>query len=229
MTAVTFDRYADDYDGALNQGLSVSGESKHYFAEGRLRWTARRLHEWTLVPRSAIDYGCGTGSATPYFFSALPVEQLVGLDVSPKSVAEATQQHGSPRVRFGLCQEHQPTGDVDLVFCNGVYHHIPPADRAGVTQQIADSLRPGGIFALWENNPYNPGTRLVMSRIPFDRDAILLFPRETQRLLRRAGLRVLRTDFMFVFPKLLARLRSWEATLSAYPLGAQYVVFGQRR
>jgi hypothetical protein len=33
---LAFDEYADGYDAALTQGLSVSGEDKHYFARGRI-------------------------------------------------------------------------------------------------------------------------------------------------------------------------------------------------
>ena len=39
----SFDVYAEDYDAALSQGLSVSGEDKDYFAQGRIAWLARSL------------------------------------------------------------------------------------------------------------------------------------------------------------------------------------------
>ncbi len=38
-----FDQYAENYDAALAQGISVSGENKDYFAHGRLAWLAQRL------------------------------------------------------------------------------------------------------------------------------------------------------------------------------------------
>ena len=61
----------------------------------------------------------------------------------------------------------------DLAYSNGTFHHIPPAKRMDALGFIFQRLKPGGIFALWENNPWNPGTRWVIeSRIPFDRDAI---------------------------------------------------------
>jgi hypothetical protein len=47
---------------------------------------------------------------------------------------------------------------------------------------------PEALSAL-ENNPWNPGTRYVMSRIPFDRDAIPLTPSAARHLLKRAALR----------------------------------------
>src|SRR2546426_22116 len=38
---VHFDEYAENYDAALNQGLSATGEGKDYFAAARIEWVAR--------------------------------------------------------------------------------------------------------------------------------------------------------------------------------------------
>ncbi|MCS7034896.1 MAG: class I SAM-dependent methyltransferase, partial [Phycisphaerae bacterium] len=84
--------------------------------------------------------------------------------------------------------------------------------------------RPGGYFAFWENNPWNPGTRFIMSRCPFDDDAIPLSPLESRRRVRVAGFTVMRTDFLFIFPKVLGWLRWMERPLSRLPLGGQYQV-----
>ena len=73
-------------------------------------------------------------------------------------------------------------------------------------------------------NPWNPGTRLVMRRIPFDRDAKLLSPPHARELLTRAGFNVLRTDFLFLFPRVLSALRPPEGRLARFPVGAQYMV-----
>jgi hypothetical protein len=78
------------------------------------------------------------------------------------------------------------------------------------------------LLALWENNPWNPGTRYVMSRIPFDHDAITLNTRQSRRLVMAAGFEVLRTDYLFVFPHFLRWLRTLEAPLSSIPIGGQY-------
>src|SRR5687768_17244406 len=61
-----FDQYAEDYDAALAQGLSVSGESKDYFAEGRAKWLGECLQRLGRDAGAILDFGCGTGSATPY-------------------------------------------------------------------------------------------------------------------------------------------------------------------
>ena len=224
-----FDTFAGDYDAALNEGISVSGEDKNYFARGRLIWTARCLRKCGLEPDRAMDFGCGTGSATPFFFEAIPgLGHLLGTDVSAASLDVARREHSSERVTFCVMDQFRPDASFDLVFCNGVFHHIPLAERPRALRYILDSLRPGGCFALWENNPWNPGTRIVMSRIPFDRDAITLPPPQCTRLVRNAGFDILRRDFLFYFPRMLAWFRPLERGLIKLPLGAQYLVLAQK-
>ena len=227
--AAEFDRYAAEYDAALARGLSVSGEGKAHFCQGRIKWLGACLARLRQHPAAVMDFGCGTGSATPFLLDMEGVTGVVGVDVSPRSLEQATRDYGSPSARFLSFSEYQPAGTVDLAFCNGVFHHIPPADRAAAVRFICRSLRPGGLFALWENNPYNPGTRYVMSRIPFDRDAVMLAPRDARDLVRANGFNVLQTDFLFIFPHVLRGLRGLEPLVARLPLGAQYQILCRKR
>jgi trans-aconitate methyltransferase len=219
-----FDQYAKSYDTALAEGLAATGEDKDYFARERVRWVRRCLSSLGAPCRTVLDYGCGTGSAVPWLLAECQPERVVGVDLSVESVAQASAQHGSGRAVFHSIQSFRPAADIDLAFCNGVFHHIPIAERPTALGYIAQALRPGGLFALWENNPWNPGTRYVMSRIPFDRDAITLSVLTARRLLRFAQFEVLRTDFLFVFPRMLSALRWLEPGLAKLPLGGQYQV-----
>lgn len=223
-----FDDFAENYDESLRKGLAVSGESKEFFAQGRIDWLKRNLESLNFEPARAIDFGCGTGTATPYLMSIPGASSLLGLEVSPKSLDVARRLHGSEHTRFSLVDEHSPNADADLAFCNGVFHHIPPANRAEAAEYVFRCLRPGGLFTFWENNPWNPGTRYIMSRIPFDRSAITLSPPESVALLRRAGFTIVRRDFLFFFPRVLRWLRTMEPALSKVPFGAQYHVLAQR-
>jgi SAM-dependent methyltransferase len=119
-------------------------------------------------------------------------------------------------------------GNVDLVYCNGVFHHIPVAERKAAMRFIWRSLKPGGYFAFWENNPWNPGTRYIMNRVPFDRDAVMLSANQARELLRSAGFHVERTDYLFVFPRVLRKLRWIESHVSSLPFGAQYLVLSRK-
>jgi SAM-dependent methyltransferase len=219
-----FDKYAKDYDLALAEGLSISGEDKNYFARGRIAWLANCLRQLGEEPRSALDFGCGTGCATRYLFDLIGVESVLGLDVSERSLDMARRNCGSEQTQFLLFNQYQPSEQIDLVYCNGVFHHIPVSARVNAVNYIYRLLRAGGLFAFWENNPWNPGTRYVMSRIPFDRDAVTMTAPETRRLLKGCHFQVLRTDFLFIFPRALSWCRRVEPLFAHLPLGAQYLV-----
>ncbi len=222
--ASEFDRFADTYDAEINQALSVTGETKDYFARERVKWLKKRLREIGENPRSAIDYGCGIGDTSALLLEHLGLNHVLGLDVSERSVELAEQRHGSSRCSFGSFAGFAPEGSVDLVYCNGVFHHIPPGDRASALSLIHHSLRPGGIFALWENNPWNPGTRYVMSKCEFDRDAVTLTPPQAARMVHDHGFEVVVRDFLFFYPRSLKFLRFSEGWMAGLPLGAQYLV-----
>jgi len=219
-----FDSYADEYVAALDRGLAISGENRVFFARGRVLWLAGCLKKLGFTPKRVIDYGCGTGTTVPYLRELLGADFVIGLDISPRSLEIARVAHQSLPVEYKLTGEYVPDGSADLVYCNGVFHHIQPNERAEVLGYIARCLRPDGIFALWENNPWNPGTRFVMSRIPFDKDAVTLSARLAKALVRRAGFSVIKTDYCFIFPRILRVLRSVEPWLSGFPIGAQYQV-----
>ena len=223
-----FDAYATDYDAALNQGISVSGESKEYFAHGRVDWLARRLAEIGQHPTQILDFGCGTGTSAPILSDKFKGSAVLGVDISRSSIITAEEDFGSPRVRFKATEEYSPQCEMDLAFCNGVFHHIPLDQRSGAVDLVWRALKPGGVFSFWENNPWNPGTRYVMSRIPFDRDAITLSPPTARQLLEKGRFKILHTDFLFFFPRSLGWFRRLESHLSSFPLGAQYLVLAQK-
>jgi SAM-dependent methyltransferase len=219
-----FDAYAEDYDEALRRGLAVSGEGKDYFAHGRISWLTQLLSALGVRAGAVLDFGCGTGSATPHFLEVLKAERIIGVDASRRSLDVARRNYSRMNAEFFPFDDFVPAAEIDVAYCNGVFHHIEPHQRPASLDYIYRSLRPGALFSFWENNPWNPGTRYVMSRCPFDRDAVTITPPEARRLLKSAGFRVLRTDFLFIFPRILRSFRKLEAPLSRLPLGAQYQV-----
>ncbi len=223
-----FDAFAEDYDTVLNQGLKISGEDKNFFAEGRTQWLKSKLTEIGAASSRTLDFGCGTGSATPFLYKHLGSDYILGVDPSEKSLAQARAAwSGDYSVEFAT-PEGEHTGNFDLAFCNGVFHHIPLAERKKAVQFVYDQLKPGGVFAFWENNPWNPGTRYAMSRVPFDKDAILVWPHGARKLLTENGFSILRTDYVFFFPRLLSRLRMLEPFIHWLPFGGQYLVLCQK-
>src|SRR6476619_2304625 len=103
-----FDEYAGDYDSALAKGISVSGEDKMYFARGRVDWTKKVLDQLGAKPATIMDFGCGTGTSIPLFLEWPGVLQVIGTEVSAKSLDVAIARLASPRSQFHLMKTYQP-------------------------------------------------------------------------------------------------------------------------
>jgi SAM-dependent methyltransferase len=223
----TFDSHADTYESHLMEGLRLSGEPKAFYARGRLlylraRWQAMARPE----PRRIIDYGCGLGDVTALIAELFPDAEVLGLDPSARCIDRARQEHRAPRIAFATLEGSRSdlAGAADLVHMNGVVHHVAAEQRQQLFAEVAALLAPGGMAAVFENNPWNPGTRMVMARIPFDRGARPIRPREIRRRLAEASLATLETGYLFYFPSVLRMLRRLEQLLLRVPLGAQYAV-----
>jgi SAM-dependent methyltransferase len=224
---VLFDLGAE-YRQMLDQGIRLSGESQEFFIHGRIESLLSRLPA-DFEARRFLDFGCGIGTATAHLAARFPGAEVLGVDTSENALDYAREHYGSDRVRFRSLAELANEGDFDLCYVNGVFHHIEPASRVAAIQNIHRALRSGGRLALFENNPWNPGTRMVMSRIPFDRDAITLSSAEAKSLLRAGGFTRPAIGWsLFYFPRPLAFLRFTEGALSHLPLGAQYCVMAAK-
>ncbi len=224
-----FDEYARDYEVALNRGLDLTGESRDFYARARVEIMRDSCQRLGLRARAVCDYGCGTGDTLPLLRDVIGAERLIGLDPSTASLAEAHRRHGLGAIEWSTPENFNASADqVDAVYCNGVFHHIAPPSRLSSARQIMNLLRPGGCWFFWENNPFNPGTRWVMSRIPFDCDAITLTSGEARRLGEAAGANWIQTSFHFYFPRALQACRGVEKWLRRVPFGGQYLVVMQK-
>jgi hypothetical protein len=88
-------------------------------------------------------------------------------------------------------------------------------------------VRPGGLVAVIEHNPFNPLTKLAVSRCEFDRDAVLLRAAKTERLMKGAGLLSVESDYFLFFPFKAGIAQRTERAIRKLPLGAQYMTCGE--
>lgn len=218
-----------EYDTMLHRGIRLSGENKHFFMVRRIRDLCHQLPP-SFRPHRILDFGCGIGDTTQFLADTFPSAEIIGLDTAENLLTYAEHRYASLRVSFRLVWEFSETETFDLCYVNGVFHHIEPSERPTVLRMIHKMLAPSGYFALFENNPWNPGTQLVMRRIPFDRSAQPLSSWATRYLLVEGGFTICgRPRFLFYFPRPLAFLRFSERWLAHLPFGAQYYVLAVKR
>jgi 2-polyprenyl-3-methyl-5-hydroxy-6-metoxy-1,4-benzoquinol methylase len=221
-TSVEFDDFASRYRDLLDQSVAASGESGEYFAGFKAQYVSRILG--SDFSGTILDYGCGVGLLTGYLLQSFPQAQVLGFDPSPASIRMASPEVAS-RAHL-TAEETALPPKVDAIILANVMHHVPRAERRSLMAALAERLSPSGLLLIFEHNPANPVTRRAVCRCAFDRDAILLWPREVTGYFRHARLNVLRRDYIVFFPHLLRRLRPMEDLLTWCPLGAQYVLVG---
>jgi hypothetical protein len=110
-----------------------------------------------------------------------------------------------------------------------VLHHVPPRKWADLLCETRRVLSPGGSLTVFEHNPLNPLTQLVVRTNVIDKDAVLLRRGHLMRLMAEAGFADLESRYILVTPFENAYARKLETALGSIPLGAQYYVTGRAR
>jgi SAM-dependent methyltransferase len=172
-----------------------------------------------------MDFGCGIGNTTRALARAFSKSRVLGVDSSPTSIRHAELLTSSTNTAFLLAgHDRIPAADAscDAVFTACVFHHIEPVERAHWAKEIRRVLAPAGRLFFFEHNPFNPLTRRVVRRVPFDEGVQLVYPRDAAALLHGVGFHVSPPAFYFFFPRILRVMRGVERWLRRVPLGGQY-------
>ena len=185
-----------------------------------------RRHLGDPLGLDAVDVGCGIGLTDRHLPGRF--RSLTGTDVSPGVLETAAREN--PGVRYELAERGRlPFGDgaFDLAFAVCVVQVVPPSERPPFIAELARVTRPDGLVVLFEHNPYNPLTRLVVRRCAFGEDARMLRMAEAERLLRESGVTTVDRRFVLLLPSRRERVLDEDRLLSRLPLGAQYYLAGR--
>lgn len=215
-----FDQFAARYNQVLGEAIPPGLMEDEYFASYKVE-RVRRLANPRSV-RTILDFGCGAGRSLLHLERSFPDARIAGYDVSPASIDVARVL--VPRARVTSEWTSLEGDRFDLVFAANVFHHIALDERLEWMSRCARLLDRAGALHVFEHNPFNPLTRWVFERCPFDVDAHMIRRSEMLALGRKAGLRVKSTRYTLFFPRQLALLRPAERMLGSVPMGAQYHV-----
>ena len=225
-----FDDHATSYADDVNGSVSFSGKDVDFFARRKADHLLGIVRRQLGHPgeQRLLDVGCGVGVTDSHLVSS--VGSLHGVDVAADAVAEAATLN--PTVTYGSYDGRRlphPDHAFDVAFTICVLHHVDPPDRAAFTAEMARVVRPGGLVAIFEHNPYNPLTRVAVSRCEFDEGVELLSSSEVAGLTTGAGLDLLERRYILFLPSDGALSDAVDSTFRRLPLGAQHFVAARRR
>jgi SAM-dependent methyltransferase len=161
------EREREYHDRAFGEGVRASAKRFYSVTGAMLSW-----YEQTLSARApgarALEYGCGPGSRA--FHLARDGAHVVGIDISPVAIEQATE-HGraeglEDRLEFRVMNAEQldfPDASFDIVCGSGILHHL---DLARAYAEIARVLEPAGIAVFTEPLGHNPAINAYRNRTP---------------------------------------------------------------
>jgi SAM-dependent methyltransferase len=217
VSRVDFDDYSESYNRLMKEGVGFFEKEEGYFSRYKIEIVRRLTSE---EPGRILEYGCGVGRNIGQIRALFPHSSIYGCDVSQKSIEAARKQN--PDAEFFVIGEGRISMEFDLVLLVNVLHHVLPQERKRLVDILAALLSDGGSLFVFEHNPFNPVTRRVVNTCPFDKDAVLLRPKEVSVLISGSGLETGERGYCLFFPGFLRGLRRLEKCLFWLPLGGQY-------
>jgi SAM-dependent methyltransferase len=224
-----FDSYKETYVDEVEKSIHFIGQDHDFFTRAKARHlleiAAAELGDPAQL--TVLDVGCGPGETDVHLVQH--VRELHGVDVSAELVERAAQTNpAATYTAYDGDRLPYEDGRFDLAFAICVVHHVPPEQWAAFVTELSRVVRPGGVVAIAEHNPFNPLTRVAVNRCEFDEDAVLLSRRKATALQRRAGLTPVSSRYILFFPWEKPLLAQAEALLRRVPLGAQYIAVARR-
>lgn len=221
----------EQIDHPLRRMVAPTGAN--YFIRLKCDELRRIIAQTGKRPRDLVvaDIGSGIG----LFEEELQGEygKLLALDLSQEMLKVSQHLHPPQAGEQYICSDalHMPLapGSVDVVLSSCLFHHMPHQQLLSGIQEMSRICKRGGYIVVFEHNPYNPLTQLVVHTTPLDRNARLLPSRKLMTAFRDAGLEGISRRFILYGPQQLDQWLVRRAPiLNRLPLGGQYMIVGQK-
>lgn len=228
--AAEFDKYRQNYREKVEESFPMTLKGHDFYTQAKANHLLSIIDEEMSQPASEmhiLDVGCGVGSTDACLVGM--VGKLHGVDMSEESLRVAKKNNPSVDYRQTNGSDI-PYNDstFELAFAINVMHHVPPLEWPDFIEEMMRVIKPGGLVVVFEHNPFNPLTRLVVNQCEFDEDAVLLKKRTTFELMQDAGLKIIRGDYILFIPSEAKWVKVIEHKLRWLPLGAQYCAVARK-
>ena len=176
---------------------------------------------------SVLDVGCGVGLTDRFLVGKFGA--LHGVDICEDAIGAASSSNPTAHYQCydgTVLPYSENTFDIAFAIC--VMHHVPQRQWLNFLVQMRRVVKPSGLIVLFEHNPWNPITRLVVGRCEFDDGAVLVSYRKLVGLFHQGGLDLIDKRFILFFPLQAPFVDRMERMMAWLPLGAQYFVVGRK-
>jgi trans-aconitate methyltransferase len=140
------------YDEFVDRQTRVGVNRRH---EAIIAW----LRRFGLRPDdSVLELGCGVGTVTELLSGELPRGSVLGVDLSPRSIATARERLAS-RENVRLMAADVVAADIggqyDVVLLPDVIEHIPLESHDSLFERVGSWVKPDGFVLLHYPNPHH--------------------------------------------------------------------------
>lgn len=229
MNRGEFDTYAESYDSSLSEALEIVNIDAEYFTEYKIKQLSSYYKKNSISPKKILDFGCGVGNSSLYLSKYFPNAEILGIDVSLKSI-EMAKSKNIPNGHFDIYDgkrlEYEKES-FDTVFISNVFHHIEHEQHIEILKEIQMILKRDGVVFFFEHNTLNPVTQKIVNDCIFDKDAKLLNFLYTKKIFKKVGL-INKINFILFIPPKFKKLLFLEKYLDWLPLGGQYICIGKK-
>lgn len=167
MSEDRLEREQEFHDRAFAEGVRATTGRFYSVTDAFFAWYETTLRRLAPGART-LEYGCGQGSAA--FDLARSGADVIGIDISPVAVEQATARGAaeglSERLDFRVMDAENldfPDDSFDVVCGSGILHHL---DLARSYAEIARVLKPGGTAVFTEPMGHNPAINAYRNRTP---------------------------------------------------------------
>jgi len=214
-----FDLQASRYEKML-------GSSHKHYMKQKTDLLLRCIREKGLNTKTILDVGCGTGEIESNLANRL---EMVGVDLAVSMLRVAKDRYRDCEFLRASCNK-LPFRDsaFTMVLVVNVLHHLKLSNRQAFFSEVSKTLASGGYLVVFEHNPKNPFTRIVVRGCQIDRDAVLLNTEEVTSLANASKIDKVYIKYLTFFPAVLSFLDSLERRMQRLPLGGEFMFLGRK-